>query len=45
MLDPLGFLVSDFVKAELRPHYRPNDHGALVLGPDGNNIEAVRGSR
>ena len=25
----------------LRPHYHPAYHGAFVLDPDGNNIEAV----
>jgi catechol 2,3-dioxygenase-like lactoylglutathione lyase family enzyme len=25
----------------LRPHYHQNYHGAFVLDPDGNNIEAV----
>ena len=26
----------------LRPEYHPTYYGAFVLGPDGNNIEAVR---
>lgn len=26
---------------ELRPHYHPDHHGAFVLDPDGNRIEAV----
>ena len=25
----------------LRPHYHPNDYGAFVIDPDGNNAEAV----
>ncbi len=25
----------------LRPHYHPNYYGAFVIGPDGQNIEAV----
>jgi hypothetical protein len=25
----------------LRPHYHPNYYGALVIGPDGHNVEAV----
>ena len=25
----------------LRPHYHPNYYGALVIGPDGRNVEAA----
>jgi catechol 2,3-dioxygenase-like lactoylglutathione lyase family enzyme len=25
----------------LREHYHPNHYGAFVIGPDGNNVEAV----
>lgn len=25
----------------LRPHYHPNDYGAFVIDPDGNNVEVA----
>ena len=31
----------DYGAPGLRPHYHPNNYGAFVIDPDGNNIEAV----
>jgi catechol 2,3-dioxygenase-like lactoylglutathione lyase family enzyme len=31
----------DYGAPGLRPHYHPNYYGALVIDPEGNNIEAV----